>query len=162
VTHRCTVKRTSTLIVAFPFIAWVRQTVLSTARGIQMLFLLLAFRALIIFDASAYGILAAVSIPAAERTTNINAAGIAWVGEKQDLTMPASGQVWSQMGLFLENRSNNPVILRDDTTDLFLAVPVRNTLKTRLNMYYKKANCSLMSLMYLGIPSLSFFCLAIN
>jgi hypothetical protein len=127
-----------------------------------MLFLLLAFRALIIFDTSAYGILTSVSIPAAERTANINAAGIPWMGEKQDLTMPASGQVLSQMGLFLENGSNNPVILRNHTANLFLAVPVRNELKIGLELYYKKAKCSLISLMYLGIPSLSFFYLAMN
>ena len=119
-----------------------------------MLFLLLAFRALIIFNASAYGILAPVRLPAAERTAKIIAPGIAWVGEKQDLTMPASRQVLSQLGLLLENGSDNPIILRNNTTNLFLAVPVRNKLKTRLDLYYKKAKCSLMSLMYVGIPSL--------
>jgi len=119
-----------------------------------MLFLLLAFRALIIFNASVYGILAPVSLPAAERTAKIIAAGIAWVGEKQDLTMPASRQAFSQLGLFLENAANNPIILRNNTADLFFAVPVRNELKTRLDLYYKKAKCSLISLMYVGIPSL--------
>ena len=119
-----------------------------------MLFLFLAFRALIIFNASAYGILAPVSLPAAERTAKIIAAGIAWVGEKQDLTMPASRQASSQLGLLLENGSNNCVILRNNTANLFFAVPFRNKLKTRLDLYYKKAKCSLMSLMYVGIPSL--------
>ena len=127
-----------------------------------MLFLFLAFRALIIFNASAYGILAPVSLPAAERTAKIIAPGIAWVGEKQDLTMPASRQASSQLGLLLENGSNNSVILRNNTANLFLAVPVRNKLKTRLDLYYKKAKCSLMSLMYVGIPSLSFFYFAVN
>jgi hypothetical protein len=47
-----------------------------------MLFLLLAFRALIIFNASAYGILAPVSLPAAERTAQIMAAGIAGMSKK--------------------------------------------------------------------------------
>ena len=119
-----------------------------------MLFLFLAFRALIIFDASAYGILTPVSIPAAERAAQINAAGIAWMSEKQDLTMPASRQASSQLRLLLENGSNNPIILRNNTANLFLAVPVRNKLKTRPDLYYKKAKCSLMSLMYVGIPSL--------
>jgi hypothetical protein len=119
-----------------------------------MLFLLLAFRALIIFGASAYGILTPVSIPAAERAAQIDAAGIAWMGEKQDLTMPAPRQASSQLGLLLENGSNNSVILRNNTADLFFAVPVRNELKTRLDLYYKKTKCSLISLMYVGIPSL--------
>jgi len=122
-----------------------------------MLFLFLAFRALIIFDASAYGVLASVSLPATERAAQISAAGIPWVGEKHNLTMPAPGQALSQLGIFLKNGSNNPVILSGDTAHLFLAVPARNELKIRLNPYYKKAKCSLMSLMYLGIPSLSLF-----
>ena len=112
-----------------------------------MLFLFLTLRALIIFNAPAYGVLAPVSLPAAERTAKIIAAGIAWVGEKQDLTMPASRQAFSQLGLLMENFSNNPVVLHNNTADLFFAVPVRNELKTRLDLYYKKAKCSLMSLM---------------
>ena len=127
-----------------------------------MFFLLLAFRALIIFDASVYGVLAPVSLPAAERTAKIIAAGIAGVGEKQDFAMPASRQIFSQVRLLLENFSNNPVILGNRSADLFFAVPVRNELKTRLDLYYKKAKCSLISLMYVGIPSLSFVYLAIN
>jgi hypothetical protein len=112
-----------------------------------MLFLFLTLRALIIFNASAYGILAPVCLPAAERTAKIIAAGIAGVGEKQDLTMLASRQALSQLGLLFENGSNNSVILRNNTANLFLAVPVRNELKTRLDLYYKKAKCSLISLM---------------
>jgi len=139
-----------------------RQSVLPAAAGIQTLLLYLAFRTLIIFDASANGILTPVGIPAAERAAKIAAAGIPWVGEKQDLAMPASDQAFSQVRLLSENTPNSPVIPRNDTPDLFLVVPVRNELKTRLYLYYKKAKCSLMSLMYLGIPSLSLVCLAIN
>jgi len=47
-----------------------------------MLFLFLALWALIIFGASAYGGLAPMSIPAAERAAKITAACIPWVGEK--------------------------------------------------------------------------------
>jgi hypothetical protein len=79
------------------------------------------------------------------------------VGEKQYLAVPASCQEFSQVGLFLENGTDNPVILRNNTANLFLAVPVRNKLKAWLYLYYKKAKCSLMSLMYLGIPSLFLF-----
>ena len=97
-----------------------------------MLFLFLAFRALIIFSAAPYGFLTSVSLPAAERTAKIIAAGIAWMGEKQDLAMPASRQVFSQVGILFENRPDNPIILRNDTANLFLAVPIRNELKTGL------------------------------
>lgn len=136
-----------------------RQAVVPVADGIQMLLFYLAFRTLIIFDASAHGVLTPVGIPAAERAAKIDAPCIAWMGEKQDLTMPASGQAFSQVWLLFENMANSPVILRNDTADRFLAVPVTNELKTRLYLYYKKAKCSLISLMYLGIPSLSLFCL---
>ena len=97
-----------------------------------MPFLFFALRALIIFDASAFGILAPMSLPAAERATKIIAADIAGMGEKQDLTMPASRQAFSQVGLFLKNGTNCPIILGDKPANLFLAVPVRNELKTRL------------------------------
>ncbi|MGB9442550.1 MAG: hypothetical protein WCB15_31730 [Desulfobacterales bacterium] len=125
-----------------------------------MLLLYLAFRAPIIVDASAGSVLTPVGLPAAERAAKIAAACIAWVGEKQDLAMPALGQAFFQVRLLFENAPNNPVVLRNNTADLFLAVPIRNELKTRLYLYYKKAKCSLISLMYLGIPSLSLFCLA--
>jgi len=101
--------------------------------------------------------LAPVSLPATERTTQITAAFVPGMGEKQYVAMPAMRQVFSQLGLFLENGSNNPVILSNNTANRFLAVPVRNKLKTRLYLYYKKAKCSLMSLMYVGIPSLFLF-----
>ena len=97
-----------------------------------MLLLYLAFRTSIIFDASANGILTPVGIPAAERAAKIDAACIAWMGEKQDLAMPASDQAFSQVRLLLKNTPNSPVIPRNDTAGLFLAVPVRNELKTRL------------------------------
>ena len=76
--------------------------------------------------------------------------------------MPASRQAFSQMGLLFENKADNPIVLRNNTTDLFFTVPVTNELKTRLYPYYKKAKCSLISLMYLGIPSLHLFYLPIN
>ena len=97
-----------------------------------MLFLLPAFFCPIILAASGNGALTPVGIPAAERAAKIDAACIAWMGEKQDLAMPASDQAFSQVRLLLENTPNNPVIPRNDTADLFLAVPVRNELKTRL------------------------------
>jgi len=74
--------------------------------------------------------------------------------EKQYVAVPASSQAFSQVGLFLEHRSNNPIISRNNTTNFSLVMPVRNRLKKGLNLYYKKARCSLMSLMYLGMPSL--------
>ena len=70
------------------------------------------------------------------------------------MAVPASRQTLSQVGLFFENRADSPIILSDDTADFFFAVPVRNKLEMRVQLCYKKAKCSLMSLMYLGMPSL--------
>ena len=139
-----------------------RYTVLFATGGIQILLLYLALLAPVIFGTSADGFLAPMSLPAAERTAKIIAACIPWMGEKQDLAMPAPCQAFSEVRLFFENRSKDPIILRNGAADLFLAVPVKSELKVRPYLYYKKAKCSLMSLMYLGIPSLSLFCLAIK
>jgi hypothetical protein len=130
---------------------------LLTAGVVQLLFLYLAFFGPIICGASGNGVLAPVGIPTTEGTAQITATCVPRMGEKQYVAMPALRQAFSQVGIFFENGSDNPVILRNNTADLFLAVPVTNKLKTGLYLYYKKAKCSLMSLMYLGIPSLFLF-----
>ena len=119
-----------------------------------MLFLLLALCCLIILGASTFGVLAPVSLPTAERTAKINTPCIPSMSEKQYAAMPASGQASSQVGFFFENGADNPIILPNNTADRFFAIPVTNELKIWLNLYYKKAKCSLISLMYVGIPSL--------
>ena len=70
------------------------------------------------------------------------------------MAVPAASQAFSQVGLFFGNATNYPIILRNNTANLFFAVPIRNKLIKGGNLYYKKAKCSLMSLMYLGMPSL--------
>ena len=120
------------------------------------------FFALVIFSASAGGFLAPVSVPAAERTAKINTPCIPRMGKKQYVAVPASRKAFSQVRLVFKNKADNPIVLRNNTTDLFSTVPVTNELKTRLYPYYKKAKCSLISLMYLGMPSLCPFYLAIN
>ena len=127
-----------------------------------MLFLFFTLFCTIIFSASSYGVLAPMRLPAAEGAAKVCTAGIPRMGEKYYPAMPAPRKTFFQVGLFLENGSNNPIILRNNTANLFFAVPVTIELKIGLYLYYKKAKCSLMSLMYLGIPSLSLFSLAIN
>ena len=122
-----------------------------------MLFLYLAFFGPIIFGASGNGVLAPMGITATEKTAQITTAYVPRMGEKQYVAMPALRQALSQVGLFFENTTNNPIILRNNTANLSFAVPIRNKLKKGVNLYYKKAKCSLMSLMYLGIPSLFLF-----
>ncbi len=109
--------------------------------SVQSPFLFLAIRGLIIRDASAYGVLAPVSLPTAERAAKVSASCIPWMGEEQYVAMPASLQALSQVGLLLEHGPDSPVILGNNTANLLLAVPVRNELKTRLYLYYKKAKC---------------------
>ena len=46
--------------------------------------------------------------------------------------MLAAGQVFSQVGLFFEDGSDNLIIVRSNTANRFLPVPVRNELKTEL------------------------------
>jgi len=87
-----------------------------------------------------------VSLPAAKRAAKIIPACITGMGEKKDLAMLATGQAIFEMGFFLQNRTNNKIISSNNATDLSIAVPARNKLKIRLDLYYKKAKCSLMSL----------------
>jgi len=82
VTNRCIVNFRSTIIIVGLSSAWLRQTILLTTGVIQLLFLYLAFFALVIFSASAGGFLAPVCLPAAERTAKINTPCIPWMGKK--------------------------------------------------------------------------------
>lgn len=94
-----------------------------------------------------------MSFPAAKGAAKIIPACIAGMGEKKYVAMPATGQALFEMGLFLQNRANNKIIANNKTAYVSIAVPARNKLKMALDLYYKKAKCSLMSLMYLGMPS---------
>jgi hypothetical protein len=82
VTNRCTVNRTSAIVVAFFISDWFRQTVLMASASVQILLLYLAFFAPIIFTASLYGVFAPMSLPAAERTAKVSTPCIARMGEK--------------------------------------------------------------------------------
>jgi len=90
--------------------------------------------------------LPAVSLSAAKRAAKIIPACITGMGEKKNLAMPATGQIFFEMGFFLQNRTNNRIISSNNAADLSIAVPGRNKLKMGLDLYYKKAKCSLMSL----------------
>ncbi|MBW2119527.1 MAG: hypothetical protein JRH09_16620 [Deltaproteobacteria bacterium] len=87
-----------------------------------------------------------MSLPAAKRAAKIVPVCITGMGEKKDPAMPATGQAIFEMGLFLQNGTNNRIISSNNAADLSIAVPARNKLKMGLDLYYKKAKCSLMSL----------------
>lgn len=82
VTNCCSVNFTFVITGAFFILDWLRQTVLMASASVQILFLYLAFRGLIIFGASAYGVFAPMSLPAAERTAKVSTPCIARMGEK--------------------------------------------------------------------------------
>jgi len=88
-----------------------------------------------------------VSFPAAKGATKIISAGIPGMGDKKDAAVLATSQAVFKVGFLLENRANNKIIASNKTTDLSIPVPARNKLKMALDFYYKKASCSLMSLM---------------
>ncbi|MBC8391120.1 MAG: hypothetical protein H8E17_00935 [Deltaproteobacteria bacterium] len=88
-----------------------------------------------------------MSFSATKRAAKIIPISIPGMGKKKDVAVPATGQAVFEMGLFLKNRANNKIILSNKATDLSIAVPTRNKLKMALDLYYKKAKCSLMSLM---------------
>jgi len=94
-----------------------------------------------------------VTLPAPKGATKVFTICITGMGEKKYVAMPATGQTFSEMGLFPKNRANDKIIAKDNPADLSITVPVRNELKMTLYLYYKKAKCSLISLMYPGIPS---------
>jgi hypothetical protein len=53
----------------------------------------------VILDTALSGLLLAVGLLAAERTTQILAPGIAWIGQEKDPAMPAAAQASAQAGL---------------------------------------------------------------
>ena len=93
-------------------------------------------------------------LPASKRTAQIAATGIGWIRKEINLTVPASGQTLAKVGLFPQYRSNNSIIVDDQPSDFAYSVPVGYEVKKSLNLNYKKAKFSLMSLMYFGMPSL--------
>lgn len=94
-----------------------------------------------------------MSLSAAKRTTKIVPTSVTGMGEKQDVAVLTPGQAMFEMGLFFENKTDGPVISCSNPSNLILAVPIGNKLKMRFKLYYKKARCSLISVIYLGMPS---------
>jgi hypothetical protein len=79
-------------------------------------------------------------------TSKIATTRVSGMGQKQYSAVPAAGQRFSQMGLLLDDRAKNPIILRHQTPLRSFAVPVGCELKKRLNLNYKNVKYRLMSL----------------
>ena len=127
------------------------------ATGIEITLFYLTCFTLVIFTTAFDFTFSAMRLPASKRTAQVVATGIGWIGKEINLTVPASGQTLAKVGLFLpQYRSNNSIIVYDQPSDFAFSVPVGYEVKKSLNLNYKKAKFSLMSLMYFGMPSLSF------
>jgi len=114
---------------------------------------LLPFFGSIIFNTSLDASFPPVSLTATKRAAKIVPTSVTGMREKQDVAVSTPGQAVFEMGLFFENKTDGPIISCNNPSNLILAVPIGNKLKVRFKLYYKKAKCSLISLIYLGIPS---------
>ena len=89
------------------------------------------------------GLLLAVALPAAKGTTQVVAAGIAWMGEQKNTAMPAPGQAGSQVRLGAQHGSQEQIILQYQGGYRPSTIPVHPKLKMLRNPYCKKPKLSL-------------------
>jgi len=114
---------------------------------------LLPFPGPIVFNAPLDGSFFPVGLPATKRAAKIIPVCITGMREKQDVAVFTPGQAVFEMGLFFQNNADGPIISCNNLSNLIFPVPIGNKLKMRFKLYYKKAKCSLISLIYLGMPS---------
>ena len=117
--------------------------------------LALAFLCAVIGHAAARGAPPAVCLSAAKGTAQVLAlpliaTGVAWMGQEEDAAMLALSQAALQVGMGSQDRPQDGVILKDESADLTLVVPVRPELKMPLDPYGKKPRVSLRMLMRTG------------
>ena len=97
----------------------------------------------VILDTPPCGLLLAAGLLAAKRTTQVLAPGIAWIGEEKNPAMPAAAQASAQAGLGFQNRSQEQVILQDQSGDLISSIPLRIKLEILRDPNCKKPKFSL-------------------
>lgn len=101
-------------------------------------------RAVLVIGGTAFGGSAlAVRCFAAKGTAQIFPPGVAWVAEKENPAMPASGQARSQARLAFQNRSQEQIILTHKTCRRVRPVPARNESKMPCDLNCKKPKLSL-------------------
>ena len=106
-------------------------------------FLALAVLPTVIIDTASRGLSLAVGFLAAERTTQVFAAGIARMSEEKDAAMPAPAQARSQVRPGFENRSQEDIVLQDQSGNLIPAIPLRTKLEILRDLDCKKPKLSL-------------------
>jgi hypothetical protein len=123
------------------------------ALAVEGALLLLADRIAVIGDTAPSGLLLAMSAPAAKGTTQVFATGITRMSEEKDPAIPAPRQASSQQGLGSENRSQQHVILQNQSDHPLRSIPLRRTLEILRDLNCKKPRLSLKVLTYWKTPS---------
>ena len=71
----------------------------------------------------------AMGFPATKGATQVMAAGIGWVGQKENPAVPAPGQAGAQERLGVQNRSQQHIILQHQGRYRVPAIPIGSKLK---------------------------------
>jgi len=121
--------------------------------GVLLLLFLPTGLVLVIGDAPQRGLSLAVSDTAPIGASPNFPPGIAPVGQEKDAATPAPGQVSSQVGLAFQTRSQQDVILQNQSGRLIPAIPLRTELEIFRDPDCKKLKLSLKILMYCKTPS---------
>ena len=118
--------------------------------------LLAALFLAVVRGAALGGMLSAMGITAAKRTTQIAATRVAGMSQKVDPTMAAALQAAAKLRPRMQTAAHNRVVPQNKVANLTLTVPVRPELKTRLDLYCKKDRSRITMPMQLGTsPSYS-------
>jgi hypothetical protein len=94
-----------------------------------------------------------VSSLAAKRTTQVLPTAITRINEEKDATMPAPDQAWPQERFGSQDRSQDHVILQDQSGYRLSSIPLRSKLEMLRDLACKKATLSLWMLTYSETPS---------
>jgi hypothetical protein len=129
---------------------------LAVAARVELLFLEFAFGSLIVGGAPLRGAFFAVSVAAPKRAVYIVSSGIAKIGQKDNVALPASFLACLEVGMLFYHGAQRPKILSSYLPNPAFPVPLRFKLKKGLKSDNKKAKSSLVWLIKLDTPSFSF------
>lgn len=137
---------------------WWRRRVLAVGLGpaallVEVALLPLAPGITVISDTPDGRLPLAMSFLAAKRTTQVLPTATTRMREEKDPAMPAPDQAASQAGLGPQNRSQNYVILQNQSGDFLSPIPLRTKLEMLRDPDCKKAKLLLWMLMYSKTPS---------
>jgi hypothetical protein len=110
----------------------------SVALGVLILLFFPTVLTLVIGDTPQSGLSLAMSTTAPKGATPNFPPGISPVGEEKNATAPAPGQVFSQVGLASQTRSQQDVILQNQSGWLIPSIPLRTELEIFRDLDCKK------------------------